>query len=155
MTRRTRSLLIDNTFGKIFTGVNKTLDGTADKLIAGTKLLSKSITQSAKFVVVPSNNLGNGQGLILSVNQSILTQINMSVAVASSGQPVTIAVFKGESYDTSTLLGTYQLASGVKTFQHIVSHQISAGEKIFVNITTSGSSRRASGLSLTFLYYGA
>jgi hypothetical protein len=155
MTRRTRSLLIDNTFGKIFTGVSKTSDGTADKLIAGTKLLSKSIAQNKKFIVIPSNNLGNGQGLILSASESLLTQIKIAVAVASSGQPVTIVVLKGESYDTSTELGTYELASGVKTFAYNVSHQILSGEKIFVNITTSGSTRKASGLSLTFIYYGA
>jgi len=155
MARRIRSLLIDNTFGKIFTGISKTSDGTADKLIAGTKLLSKSITQSSKFVVVPSNNLGNGQGLILSASESLLTQIKMSVFAASSGQPVTIVVLKGESYSTSTQLGTYELAAGVKTFQYNVSHQVLSGERIFVNITTSGSIRKATGLSLTFIYYGA
>lgn len=155
MTRRTRSLLIDNTFGKIFTGVSKTSDGTADKLIAGTKLLTKSITQSQRFIVVPTVNLGNGQGLILSASDSLLTQIRLSVFAASSGQPVTVAILKGQSYDTSTQLGTYELAAGLKTFQYNVSHQILSGERIFVNIITSGSTRRATGLSLTFIYYGA
>lgn len=155
MTRRTRSLLIDNTFGKIFTGISKTSDGTADKLIAGTKLLSKSITQSKKSIVVPSLNLGNGQGLILSASESLLTQIKMSVNSASSGQPVTISVLKGESYITSTQLSTYEIAADAKTSVYNVSHQILSGEKIFVDIITSGSSRKATGLSLTFIYYGA
>lgn len=155
MTRRTRSLLIDNTFGKIFTGVSKTSDGTADKLIAGTKLLTKSITQSQRFVVVPTLNLGNGQGLILSASDSLLTQIRISAYSASSGQAVSISVLKGASYETATQLGIYQLAAGSKTILHSVSHQILSGERIFVNIITSGSTRRATGLSLTFIYYGA
>lgn len=155
MTRRTRSLLIDNTFGKIFTGVSKTSEGAADKLIAGTKLLTKSITQNQRFVVVPVNNLGNGQGLTLSPSDSLLTQIRINVFVASSGQPVSILLLKGTSYATSTQLGTYELAAGVKAVSHNVSHQLLAGERIFVNIIQSGSTRRATGLSLTFVYYGA
>lgn len=155
MTRRTRNLLIDNTFGKIFTNVSRTSDGTADKLIAGTKLSTKSITQSAKFIVIPTLNLGNGQGLILAESISILTQIKMSVVTASSGQDVSISVLKGASYETATQLGTYNLSAGVKTIQHNVSHQISSGEKIFVNIITSGTTRKATGLSLNFIYYGS
>lgn len=155
MTRRTRSLLIDNTFGKIFTGITKTSEGGADKLIAGTKLLTKSITQNQRFIVVPTNNLGNGQGLTLSPSESLLTQIRINVFLASSGQPVIISLLKGTSYATSTQLETYQLAAGAKTVSYNVSHQILAGEKIFVNIIQSGSSRRATGLSLNFVYYGA
>jgi len=155
MTRRTRSLLIDNTFGKIFTGISKTSEGAADKLIAGTKLLTKSITQNQRFVVVPVNNLGNGQGLILSASESLLTQIRISVFVASSGQPVSILLLKGTSYATSTQLGTYSLAAGSKVASFNVSHQILSGEKLFVNIIQSGSTRRATGLSLSFIYYGA
>jgi len=155
MTRRTRSLLIDNTFGKIFTGITKTSEGGADKLIAGTKLLTKAITQNQRLTVIPTKNLGNGQGLTLSPSESLLTQIRMSVFVASSGQPVIISVLKGTSYSTSTQIGTYDLAAGVKAISHEVSHQILSGEKLFVNITQSGSARRATGLSLTFVYYGA
>lgn len=155
MTRRTRSLLIDNTFGKIFTGVSNTSEGGADKLIAGTKLLNKSITQSQKLIVVPTLNLGNGQGLILSTGESLLTQIKLSVFTASSGQAVTVSVLKGEAYDTATQLGIYEIAAGSKINQYNVSHQILSGEKIFVNIITSGSIRKATGLSLTFIYYGA
>lgn len=154
MTRRTRNLLIDNTFGKIFTNVTRTSDGSADKLIAGTKLLSKSITQNSRFIVVPTRNLGNGQGLTLSASESLLTKIVMSVFVSSGGQPVTISVLKGLTYSTSTELGSYSLAEGLKSIQYDVSHQILSDEKIFVNIITSGSSRRATGLSLTFMYYG-
>ena len=154
MTRRTRSFLIDNSFGKIFTGVRNTTEGSADKLIAGTKLLNKSITQSKKVTVVPTLNIGNGQGLILSASDSLLTQIRISVVAASAGQGVSILVLKGESYETSTQLGTYELAIGSKLVQHSVSHQISSGERLFVNIVTAGSIRRATGLSITFFYYG-
>lgn len=154
MTRRTRSLLIDNTFGKIFTGVSKTSEGTADKLIAGTKLLTKSITASKRVVVIPTVNLGNGQGMILSPNNSLLTKVAITVYASSSGQPVTIVLLKGVSYDTATILGTYSLNAGLKTVQHNVLHQISSGEKLFVNITESGSTRKATGLSLSFTYYG-
>lgn len=154
MVTRIRSLLIDNTLGKIFTGVSKTAEGSADKLIAGTKLLSKSITQNKRFIVVPTKNLGNGQGLILSAKESLLTQIIMTAFASSAGQPVTISVLKGLTYSTSTELGRYNLAEGSKSVQYYISHKLLPGEKIFVDVITSGSTRRAAGLSLTFMYYG-
>ena len=70
---------MDNAFGKIFTGVTTSSEGSADKLIAGTKLLTKSITQSQKVTVVPTLNVGNGQGLILSAGDSLLTPITQTL----------------------------------------------------------------------------
>lgn len=58
MARRTRTFLLDNTVGKIFTNVQTTSSAGADKLIAGTKLLVKTLASPLRVQAIPTLNLG-------------------------------------------------------------------------------------------------
>lgn len=153
MTRRTRSFLIDNTVGKIFTNVQTTSGAGADKLIAGTKLLVRTIAAAARIQAVPTLNLGGGLGILLSPNNAILTRIDIGAATAPGGQPLIISARIGTSFASSVEFGTYELPMNIKSAGYVVAKQFQPGEYLYVNILQTGTTRRAAGLSVRFSYY--
>lgn len=74
MTMRSRSFLVDNTLGKLFTNTTTTSLANATNLIAGTKLSSKGISQASNIAArvatqLPIGTLGTS-GLLVGVNIS-------------------------------------------------------------------------------------
>ena len=74
---RSRSFLVDNTLGKLFTNIPTTSQANATNVIAGTTLLGKSIAQSNTYVGRPVNGLLLGtlgvKGLLIGVKVSCYT----------------------------------------------------------------------------------
>ena len=149
---RIRSLLIDNTLGKIFTNTQSSLTADASKLIAGSKLLTASFTSAKTTTVKVISNLGTGKG-ILFPNSSLLTQITLSVATAPSGAPITVVIKKGTSYTTATVTGTYTIAADTLTSNYTVSQTINSGDSLFADVTTVGNVKSGVGLTILFNYY--
>jgi hypothetical protein len=154
MTRRTRAFLVDNTLGKIFTGVKSVSEASPDKLIAGTKLLVKSLSANARVQVVPTKNLGTGlTGMYLSPSGALVTRIDLSVLTVCSGQSIIISVRKGLTYDLSTEISTYELPVGLNTRGYITTMQVDANESLYFSVIQSGSIKRGAGLSVRVSYY--
>lgn len=154
MTRRTRSFLVDNTLGKVFTGVTTIVEGSPDKLIAGTKLLTRTLASSAFVEIVPVKNLGpNAKGMYLSANGALVTRIDLSVATTASIQPIIIVARKGTSYATSTIVGTYSLSPRINTTGYITEIQLNSTESLFFDVTQVGSLIRGKGLTIRVSYY--
>lgn len=154
MTRRTRSFLIDNTLGKVFTGVTGTADSTPDKLIAGTKLLVKSLATNKSVQVVPIRNLGVGTpGMYLSASNSLVTRIDLSVSQTATGNSIIIRVRKGTSYDTSEIISDYELPALAGTVGFNTAINVASTETLYFDIAQSGSTRRGAGLSIRVSYY--
>jgi hypothetical protein len=150
---RTRSLLIDNTLGKIFTNTATVSAADASKLIAGTKLVSASITANKGIVAKVTNNLsGTPQGVRF-VSGGLVTSVIISAAVASTGRAIVFAFKVGTSYDTATTLGTDQLNATVTRKNASVNWTIPAGSSIYVDITQVGMSKPGAGLGVQFNYY--
>lgn len=153
MTRRTRSFLVDNTIGKIFTGVTNVAQAAPDKLIAGTKLLVKSLSTSISVQAVPVKNLGNGKGLFLSSGGALVTKIAVSVSTTARGQPIIVVARKGVAYDSSTEIGTYTLPINTNVAEFPIQVQLDSTESLFFDVTQVGSNRRGSGLTIRVSYY--
>jgi hypothetical protein len=150
---RTRSLLIDNTLGKIFTNTGTVQAADASKLIAGTKLVSASITSNKGIVAKVTNNLsGNPQGIRF-VSGGLVTSVVISAAVASTGRAIAFTFKVGTSYETATTLGTDQLNATVLRKTASVSWTIPAGSSIYVDITQVGNVKPGSGVGVQFSYY--
>lgn len=154
MTRRTRSFLIDNTLGKVFTGVTGTADSTPDKLIAGTKLLVKSLATGKSVQVVPTKNLGVGTpGMYLSASNSLVTRIDLSVSQTATGNSIIVTLRKGTSYATSEVITDYELPALTTTIGFNTAINLTSAETLYFDIAQSGSTRRGAGLSIRASYY--
>lgn len=155
MTRRTRSFLVDNTLGKIFTGVKTTSEGTPDKLIAGTKLSVKTLAGLPKAIVVPLQTL-SGE-VWFGANGALITRVEILVNSAPIGQPLIIGLRRGLRTDPAgqVQFATHSLAENSRYASHTVAHQIPAGQGMWVSVIQSGTFRRAVGLTVRFSYYGA
>lgn len=152
MTRRTRSVLIDSTIGRIFTNVSSVTSAAPTSMIAGAKLTSRSIVQNKKATVTVSNNIGN-TGLFF-VGGALVTQIIMSVVKAPAGSSILIKVKVGATYATAVATGPeYALNQNTKSATHNVSITVPPGESLFVDITQRGALSPGAGLSLNFVHY--
>lgn len=155
MPRRTRSFLLDNTVGRVFSNVTETVTAAADKIIAGTRPQTKSIAQKSTQTVSVTKNLGGiSRGLQLATGDALITKIDMKVASAATGsQGLVIALRKGYDYTSSTQIATYTLSQGVRDTTKDVSITIAAGEAVFVDIVQPGSIVPAKGLSVIFTFF--
>lgn len=152
MSRRTRSFLMDNSIGKIFTNSNSSTDYTADRLIAGTKKISKGYVAPSKTTAVVSNNIGTGAGLFLGTS-GVITTITLSAFTAATGATIIFRIKKGTTYETAEVLGSYELPIGLKTTTHNVSFSWNNSEFFYVDITQIGSVKKGAGVGATFGYY--
>jgi len=149
MPLRTRSLLMDNTIGKIYTNVGATSEVNSSKLIAGTAL--KSYVLSSKAATRVASNL-SGTGFPFSSNGLIQT-LTLSVSTAPVGASIIVALKKGTAYANSTTSGTANIASGQKTGNTSISLNVSAGEFIFFDVTQVGSTSSGNKLSIRLDYF--
>jgi len=146
---RTRSLLMDNTIGKIYTNVGATSEVNSSKLIAGTSL--KSYLISSKVSTKVASNL-SGTGFPFTSN-GLIQSVSLSVDTAPTGSSIVVALKKGTAYANSTTIATANIASGQKLGNTSVGVSVSSGEFIFYDVTQVGSLSSGGKLSLRLDYF--
>lgn len=150
---RTRSLLIDNTLGKIFTNTSNVGTANASNLIAGTKLVSASIIAKRTSTAKIANNLsGNPQGLRF-VSGGLVTSVILSAATAPSGSNIAFTFKVGTTYETATIIDTNELNAATVLKTTSVNWTIPASNSIYVDITQVGNVKPGTGVGVQFTYY--
>jgi hypothetical protein len=153
MTRRSRSVLIDATLGKIFINTDSVQSADPSKLIAGTKLLNSIISSKPNNVVKITNNLSATPAGIRFPSGGLVTNFILSAAVAPVGRSIMLRIKVGTSYETSVLLDSRELESGVRLKAIPVSWTVPTGQSLYVDITQVGNIKPGSGLNVQFNYY--
>jgi hypothetical protein len=155
MATRTRNFLIDNTLGKVFTNVKSVFTAGPANLIAGTKLLTKSITTSAATQVRPTKNLSN-VGFYFPTD-SLVTSGTLKFTRVPSGGSNILRFKMGQSYSTATvILDNVVVAAKTPNFNFTLNTTVPAGNYIYVDIVAAGTtlSLAGAGLSISVNYYG-
>lgn len=153
---RVRSVLVDNTIGSIFRNVATVSQATAENVIAGTRLSTRSITTGSSVNVVVRNNISS-RGLQF-LTGAVVTRLILLLATAPRGADVVVRMRKGMSYDTSTTVGDYSLShtSLIKknlTQEYNVSVNLAVGESLFFDVISVGSLSPGAGLRITAGFY--
>jgi hypothetical protein len=152
---RTRSLLIDNTIGKIFTNTSTVQAADASKLIAGTKLLTASVTTSRSTVAKITNNLsGNPIGIKFTTG-GLVTGITLTAATAATGRTINFTFKVGPTYATSTVVGTNFLNIAQTSKIEVVGWTVPVGNSIYIDITQVGNIKPGAGVGVQLRYYAS
>jgi hypothetical protein len=154
MTRRTRSMLLDASLGKIFTNTNQIAPNDPSKLIAGTKLSSSTINSLPKGAIakVTKNLSGNPSGIKFT-SGGLVTAVIISAVSAPKGRGIIFQIRVGSTYETSTVIDTEELEDSVKTKTVNVAWSIPAGNNLYVDIIQVGNIKAGATVSLQFNYY--
>lgn len=149
---RTRSVLVDNTIGRIFRNVSSVSQATAASVIAGAKLTTKSISGGRAVLKVRNNIGGNG---IFMIGGGLVTQLIFKLTKAPRGSTVTMRVKKGTSYDTATTVADYTIPEGTKSITQVytVSITLAPGESLYFDIVEVGSIAPGTGITTTIGFY--
>lgn len=151
MPVRSRSVLIDNSVGRIFTNTANSLPSDASKLIAGSRIQTKVLAASRTARIQPANNIG--RGFYFSDN-ALVVQVVLSARIAAKGQDAQIRLKKGSSdYESASTINTYTLGENAKINTINVSIAVTAGETIYIDVVQGGSSRPGNGLSIRLNHY--
>lgn len=152
MPRRVRSILIDNTLGKIYTNVDSTLSTDSSKLIAGTKLQSYTYAANIRSNAVVARNIGTGTGVFFP-NRGLIVVGRLGVTVAPLGRTINVDIKVGSTYATSTVAATLSLPinSLASTTNLVVNVQ--SGQSLYFDVTQVGNVRPGTGLSIKLDYY--
>jgi len=156
MTTRTRSVLIDTTIGKIFNNVVSVSSADASKLIAGSKPLTVSTSQSGTAKV--ALNVGNG---LRFAGPALLTTIQATTTSTPTNQNIILTFKTGTDYDVSSTVATVNLVPGLKNYYYNLgqsntvsqSISISAGNYLFWDITQVGIGQPGQKIAITYTYY--
>jgi len=156
MPRRTRSLLIDASLGKIFAGAADSSSATAANLIGGSTLksiqrnyftgntLAKVTNDVATRTTFPAN--------------AIITAVKVMVNTAPgsyqpTGSSIIVRLKTGLTYETSTSVGNVSLPALTTSATTATSIVVVAGHTLYWDIIQVGSTRPGIGLSITPFYY--
>jgi hypothetical protein len=153
-TRRTRSILVDATLGKIFTNTTSVQAADASKLIAGTKIASAAIASVPKTAPakVVKNLAGTATGIRFSAG-GLVTGVIITAATASVGRSILFDIKMGTSYETATVVSSQELPVGMKSKTVSVSLTVPAGSSLYVDVTQVGNIKPGVGLGMQFNYY--
>jgi hypothetical protein len=154
MAQRTRSILIDNTLGKIFTGVDAVSSANASNLIAGTQVSSRGVSSPATTTVAVTKNLGGGSGIYFP-HVGIIKNVIITAYSAPVGAAIVISLKKSSSsdYTTSTQVATFTLPVSTRTVTIPCSISFEAGSYFFIDVTQTGSTKPGTGLSVQLQHY--
>lgn len=153
-TRRSRSILIDATLGKIFINTTSVQNADASKLIAGTKLMSSTISSKPNNSIVKiTKNLSATATGVRFPSGALVTNLVLSTSTAPVGRSIVVQIRLGTSYESSVLLDSQELESNVKTKTIGVSWTIPSGQSLYVDVTQVGSTKPGTGLNIQFNYY--
>jgi hypothetical protein len=151
-TRRTRSILVDNTLGKIFTNVSSVSTSNSSNLIAGTKIQSATISSGSKTTLVLTKNLGKGIGISFP-RGGLITNVQLSLSGAATGQSVIVDVKVGTSYANSSTVTTATLPVNTLSTPKAVSISVQSGQYVYLDVTQTGNIKPGNGLSVRLDYY--
>lgn len=153
MTKRTRSVIIDNTSGKIFKDVADSSLATPSNIIAGPRVRQAAFTAPGTALVKIVNNIGiTGLGLQFPTN-IVVTGVTLTVTVDPIGSAIQVRLKQGTTYNTASVMGTYQISAGTSTSINPVNVSVASGNKIYADILQVGSVRPGAGLSVIVTYY--
>jgi len=151
---RTRSVLIDNTLGRIFRNVQSTATANAANLIAGSKIESTGIISAKKVVARVSNNIGNGKGLFFA-GGALVTSITLTTATppagSGTGSALITRVKVGSSYETAQSVGDYSLTSRSATISTVIT--VAVGHSVYFDIIQVGSIKPGIGFGVRLNFY--
>jgi hypothetical protein len=147
---RVRSLLIDATTGKIFTGSDRTTTSNSINLIAGATQRVISVAQGTGAEVV-KNALNVGNGVRFGSNTTIVS-ITTSVTTTPTSL-TTVTVKKGTVWAASanTIVATITLPVGSSSNTIPCAITISGTEKLFFDIAVG--TTPPTGFFISYNYY--
>lgn len=152
MPRRTRSVLIDATLNRIFTSVDSPASATAVNLLAGVKMLTKTLSTTPGVTVSPARNLGGG--LLLGGSGTVVSVVLRAVSrTPQGGTGIVINVKRGSSYAAATTVATLTLPSGSSTVTLTPSLTFASTDRFFFDLVQAGTITPGAGLSINFNYY--
>lgn len=153
MTKRTRSVIIDNTSGKIFKDVADPTSANASNLIATSRVQQAAFTAPGTTICKVVSNIGiTGLGLQFPTT-IIINNVRLTVTVPPVGASIQVKLKQGSSYETATNIGTYEIASTSNGSTTAINVTVASGNKIYGDILQVGSIRPGSGLSILITYY--
>jgi hypothetical protein len=151
MTRRTRSILIDATLGKMFTGTADLSTATAANLIAGSTL--RNVQNNYGTSVTTAKVVTNAFKALSFPSNSIITSVKVMTNTGSTGASIILTLKTGTTYATSTSVGTVSLAASTSSATTSITISVAAGDSLFADITQVGSTKPGGGLSYTAYYF--
>jgi hypothetical protein len=149
---RTRSVLVDNTLGRIFRGVSSVGAASAENLIAGSKIESSSFAAGSKVVARVLNNIGTGKGIFFP-GGALITSLTLTAATAASGTPLIVRMRIGADYASSVEIDQYQLPNLSRSATFSASVTVPVGQSVFFDITQVGSIRPGAGVGARLSFY--
>lgn len=149
---RTRSILIDNTLGKIFTNVGSSASTDSSKLIAGTKLQSYTYSAASRSTTVVARNIGVTRGVPFP-NNGLIVSGTLSVSSLATGRAIIVDIKVGSIYATSTVAGTISLPINTVTALTNLAISVQSGQFLFFDVTQVGNIRPGTGLSIKLDYF--
>lgn len=149
---RVRSVLIDNTIGRIFRNTTSVAMANAANLIAGSKIESSAITASSKTVVRPALNIGNGSGIYFA-GGGLINSLVLTATTAPVGSSIVVTAKVGFNYADSTVVSTYNLPELSKSFSYPVVINILVGQSLYFDINEAGSIKPGSGFGIRANFY--
>ena len=152
MAQRIRSILVDNTLGKIFTGANSVSYATAANMIAGSQKQVKTVYAGATVTTKVANNLSGGNGISVG-NNGVLTGVTLSLAAPAVGAAVTINLKKGSSYSNSSIVGTYSIPVSLLSAVYVTTLSFITTDNFYIDVTQVGSVKSGTGLLVQLSYY--
>jgi hypothetical protein len=149
---RTRSVIIDNTLGRIFRNTPSVSQATAANLIAGSKIESTSFAAGAKVVARVVNNIGAGKGLFFP-SGALITSIQLTATMPASGNLLTLRLRVGVDYASSISIEEYQMPNLTKSATFTVAITVPIGHSVFFDIAQVGSIKPGQGVGARLSFY--
>lgn len=158
--RRSRTVLLDNTTGTMYTNVTKPSLATAANVSAGPKpsTIKTTISRAGRPTSIVNSNKP-----IRPKRDIIITTVSMDVT-AGRGLPadvaapqmgnLTIRYRKVTSNGTETSLGTHSITSGNTSYTASVSYVLASTDQLFIDVTSVGTTRPGLGLIVYTTYFG-
>lgn len=146
---RVRAILVDNTTGRLLTGVQRVQDAAASNVIAGKLPQTRTITNSGTIVAVK-----NASAVNLSSTGAFVTGIgiNLGGSPAISGLVLTFKV--GTDYATASTVATTTIAPNVKTGSISTALSIAGNQFIYLDVAyATPSGRSASKLQVSYTFF--
>lgn len=150
---RTRSVLIDTPNGKIYANTAATSSANSLNVIGGSTPKINGFISSSTTLARPATNLGLSEFGLEFPLESIITKVSLKASTSSVGTDIIVNVKKGSTYSSATSVGTYTLTAGSTSVDTAANISITAGQRVFADITQVGSVRAGAGLCVFFTYY--
>jgi len=157
---RTRGVLIDTTIGKLFNGVANTSAANAYTLIAGSQSKLTQFVRAGNAAVALNINGG-----ILFTSTTLITSYEATVDFSPTVQGIVMKLRTGSTYATSSIVATINLPTtkiyvpagrsaptGARSIA-TVSINVTAGNRIFWDITQIGIGVPGTNLTVKLTYY--